>query len=139
MADCVRRRWRSLALVGAIGLVMVLALSLGLGWRWLMRADWVTVSGTVTDGQTGQPIAHARVDDNRYGAGARQAPRQTWTDVSGRYQLQTADEEHTLAASAPGYETQLATLMTKPFGATREARIDFRLRAKPEAGAVGAR
>jgi hypothetical protein len=91
------------------------------------------IIGTVTDATTGRPIAGARVDDNRYGAGPTRAPLQTWTDTNGRYELRTWYEEHTIAASAPGYETRLATLLTKLFGSEREKRIDFQL--QPAAGA----
>jgi hypothetical protein len=85
------------------------------------------ITGTVTDAVTGQPIAGARVDDNRYGASPTQAPQQAWTDANGRYELRTWYEEHTIAASAPGYETKLATLFTKVFGSEREKRLDFQL------------
>jgi len=85
------------------------------------------VTGTVTDAVTGQAITGARVSDNRYGAGPGSAPLETWTDSSGRYQLTTWDEEHTMAASAPGYDPGLATLLTKPFGPTGHAQLNFRL------------
>ncbi len=83
------------------------------------------VTGTVVDAETGKPIAGARVDDNRYGAG--HAPQQAWTDASGGYELRTWYEEHTISASAPGYEPSLQTLMTKPFGKEAAKQMDFRL------------
>jgi hypothetical protein len=92
------------------------------------------ITGTVTDAVTGQPIAGARVDDNRYGASPTQAPQQAWTDADGRYELRTWYEEHSIAASAPGYEPKLATLFTKVFGSEREKRMDFQL--QPAAGAL---
>jgi serine/threonine protein kinase len=85
------------------------------------------ITGTVTDAATGKPIAGARVDDNRYGASPTRAPLQAWTDATGRYELKTWYEEHTIAASAPGYEPRLATLFTRPFGTEREKRMDFQL------------
>jgi len=85
------------------------------------------VRGTVTDAVTGKPIAGARVDDNRYGADTDKAPQQAWTDKKGHYNLKTWYEEHTIAASAPGYEPGLNTLFTKSFGSERELRMDFKL------------
>jgi len=85
------------------------------------------VTGTVTDALTGKPIAGARVDDNSYGARPSRVPQQAWTDASGKFTLKTWPEEHNIAASAPGYETKLATLITPLFGRLREARMDFQL------------
>jgi len=89
-------------------------------------SDFV-VRGVVTDAITGKAIIGARVDDNRYGAGPSKAPQQAWADANGRYELRTSYEEHTIAASAPGYETKLATLFTKTFGKEKEVRMDFSL------------
>lgn len=88
----------------------------------------VLITGTVTDALTGKPIPRARVDDNIYGASPKKAPRQAWTDTNGNYKLKTWYEEHTIAASAPGYETKLDTLLTKPLGTEKQIRMDFSLR-----------
>ncbi|HEX7571317.1 MAG TPA: carboxypeptidase regulatory-like domain-containing protein, partial [Verrucomicrobiae bacterium] len=96
------------------------------------------VTGTVTDALTGKPIAGARVDDNFYGALPSKAPQQAWTDASGKFTLKTWPEEHNIAASAPGYETKLATLTTSLFGGLRESRMDFRLQSKSTAAAAEA-
>ncbi len=87
------------------------------------------VTGTVTDALTGKPIAGARVDDNSYGARPSRVPQQAWTDASGKFTLKTWPEEHNIAASAPGYKTKLATLITPLFGRLREARMDFQLQS----------
>ncbi|HEU5395528.1 MAG TPA: carboxypeptidase-like regulatory domain-containing protein, partial [Verrucomicrobiae bacterium] len=92
------------------------------------------VTGTVTDAATGKPIAGARVDDNSYAAGPTRAPQQAWTDADGNFALKTWPEEHTIAASAPGYQTKLATLITPLFRRERERRMNFRL--QPVADAV---
>ncbi|MBU6402638.1 MAG: hypothetical protein KGS61_20145, partial [Verrucomicrobia bacterium] len=55
------------------------------------------------------------------------APLESWTDSRGRYSLRTWYEEHAIAASAPGYQTQLSTLVTKPFGRESIARLDFQM------------
>jgi TM2 domain-containing membrane protein YozV/predicted Ser/Thr protein kinase len=117
------RNWPWLFGTAALGVIFLVVLALGLtGGK-----PNVTVTGIVTDAVTGNPIAGARVDDNRYGAGTHKTPQQTWTDTNGDYELKTRYEEHTIAASAPGYETKLNTLVTEMFGFEREMRMDFQL------------
>jgi len=87
----------------------------------------VLVTGRVTDAFTGKPIAGGRVDDNRYGAGPARSPQQAWTDANGYYELSTWYEEHTIAASAPGYQPSLKTLFTRPFGRATRVQMDFAL------------
>ena len=87
----------------------------------------VTVSGVVTDAATGQPIAGARVDDNRYGADPKKTPAQAWTDANGHYELKTWYEEHNIAASANGYDSKLSLLQTKIFHSERNVRMNFAL------------
>ena len=100
---------------------------------WLIVAAFTTgeplyqLTGTVADAVTGKPIVGARVADNRYGADANKAPKEAWTDADGRYALRTWPEEHAIAASAPGYETKLATLTTSLWGRERSAHMDFQL------------
>jgi tRNA A-37 threonylcarbamoyl transferase component Bud32 len=75
------------------------------------QAPTFVVRGTVTDAVTGQPISGARVHDSFYGARSIRLPQQAWTDTQGHYELHTWHEEHTLAASAPGYQTKRVTYM----------------------------
>ncbi|MEK7677808.1 MAG: carboxypeptidase regulatory-like domain-containing protein, partial [Verrucomicrobiota bacterium] len=127
--------WR--ARIGMSLVVLTVLVLLGIGihsWLGTRNQPDLTVTGLVTDVATGQPIAGARVADNRYGTDADRAPQESWTDANGRYELRTWYEEHTVAASAPGYETKLATLLTKPFGHEREVRMDFQLQPEPEPG-----
>ncbi|MCX6902182.1 MAG: protein kinase, partial [Verrucomicrobia bacterium] len=91
------------------------------------RPPQFLVTGLVSDATTGQPIAGARVADNRYGTSASKVPREEWTDPNGHYTLVTWPEEHTLIASAPGYQTILATLNTTLAGRERTARMNFSL------------
>ena len=88
------------------------------------QAPTFVVRGTVTDRSSDRPIAGARVDDNAYGARPNRSPQQAWTDAQGQYELRTWNEEHTVSASAPGYQTTLATLTTS---SGQSAQIDFRL------------
>jgi TPR repeat protein/tRNA A-37 threonylcarbamoyl transferase component Bud32 len=96
-------------------------------------APTFVVRGTVTDAVTGKPIAGARVDDNAFGTRPNRPPQQAWTDAQGQYELRTWYEEHTLAASAPGYETKLYVFVTKNLVQGRPAQIDFQLQSA-EAG-----
>jgi len=117
-----------LGMVGGLAVFpLAFALLLYVVSQWGAPGARVTVSGVVTDVTTRQPIARARVDDNAHGAGTQQAPRQTWTRTNGDYELETFYEEHTLAASAPGYQTVQTTLRTKPFGFERKVHLDFAL------------
>jgi serine/threonine protein kinase len=108
------------------------------------------VIGTVTD-VTGAPIAGARVADNSYGSGAERAVQEAWTDVSGHYELKTWNEEHSIAASAPGCEISMALLRNQAAAAQGRVQMNFRLmpaegaalpvppvvvRTVPEAGAT---
>jgi hypothetical protein len=95
------------------------------------------IIGTITDAVTGKPIVGARVADNRYGARPDRSPQQAWTDINGTYALKTWPEEHTIAASAPGYETKLGTLTTSFFGRERETRLDFQLQRRAEKSSGG--
>ncbi|MGD0016714.1 MAG: protein kinase [Verrucomicrobiia bacterium] len=133
--------WKAVVVVAA-AVVLILAISFGAVLVALivpalskareraathrLVSDFV-VRGTVSDAVTGKPIAVARVADNVYGARPNRTPREAWTDATGRYKLKTWYEEHSIAASAPGYETKLATLLTKPFGKEKQAQMDFLL------------
>jgi hypothetical protein len=104
--------------------------------RAMQAANYSTrVYGKVLDAQTGAPIANARVDDNSYGAGPDRVPRQAWTDADGNYVLLTSREEHTIAASAPGYEPSMTVMLSSLFRNRTPTNINFRLsRAEIKAG-----
>ena len=116
-----------LGAVCVAGLVMIIAL----GVKLAGETPDVTVTGIVTDAATGQAIAGARVDDNRKGADANEAPAQVWTDTNGHYEFSTRYDEHTIAASAPGYEAKLSTLRPKAFAFARNVSMNFRLQPEP--------
>ena len=109
------------------GVLALAALALN---RHFSSTPNVTISGIVTDAATGQPIAGARIDDNRYGTGPGEPPAQAWTDTKGHYELKTRYEEHSIAASANGYESKLSTLRTKIFHSERDVRMNFALDAQ---------
>ena len=110
-----------------VGVIIIGLMIIVLAWSSVGGKPNVTVTGIITDAATGQPIVGACVSDNRYGAGANKTPQQAWADGSGRYKLRTWNEEHTIAASSPGYETRPAALVSEPFGRAREIRMDFQL------------
>ena len=117
----------------ALGAVCVagLAMIIALGVKLAGETPDVTVTGIVTDAATGQAIAGARVDDNRKGADANGEPAQVWTDTNGHYEFSTRYDEHTVAASAPGYEARLSTLRPKVFAFARNVSMNFRLQPEP--------
>ena len=90
--------------------------------------------GTVTDAATGKPIVSAIVSDNRYGAGPTHPPAITWTDSKGQYQLKTWSEEHTVSASAAGYQPSLKNFTADAYGippGERTGSMDFQLQPLP--------
>ena len=126
--------WKIAAVLAAV-VMLILAVQVGMLVLAIVMPAWhrsseprFVLSGTVTDAVTGKPIRQARVADNYYNTRPNRAPQESWTDNNGHYELKTWYEEHTVAASAPGYETTLATLMTKTFGREDGKRMDFQLR-----------
>jgi hypothetical protein len=95
-----------------------------------------TVTGYVADAITNSPIAGARVADVNYNAGPRRASQEAWTNDTGQYSLGTWYEEHTISASAPGYEPQVKTLFTKLFRREGVVRMNFRLAPTQTASAT---
>ncbi len=69
-----------------------------------------TVTGTVTDAQTGTPIAGAEVFDDGYNGNKAR----TTAGDDGKFELKTWNEEHNISAKADGYESQQKTLLTFP-------------------------
>jgi hypothetical protein len=82
------------------------------------------IRGTVTDAQTGKPIANAKVGDGeKYNKGKLGAV----TGANGKYEYKTWYEEHNITAEAKGYETGRKGLYTKFIGSEKETVIDFKL------------
>jgi hypothetical protein len=89
------------------------------------------VKGTVTDAETGQPIAGAKVGDNKeYNEGKFC----TVTDSDGNYEYKTWYEEHFTKCEAAGYKTEKKILLTKLFGSEKEKVIDFALTRGGDSG-----
>ena len=82
------------------------------------------IKGIVTDAQTGQPIAGAKVGDNKEYNDGKFC---TVTDSNGHYEYKTWYEEHGTIAEADGYKSQLKGFNTKIFGSEKEKVIDFEL------------
>ncbi|MDD5063682.1 MAG: M56 family metallopeptidase [Phycisphaerae bacterium] len=81
------------------------------------------IKGTVTDADTGRPVAGAKVGDERYAEGKQW----TTTDANGYYSYSTWYEEHNIKCEAPGYKTQNKLLYTKLLGSEKEKVLDFDL------------
>jgi hypothetical protein len=83
------------------------------------------IKGTVTDAQTGKPIAGAKVGDvERYAEGKQY----TTTDANGNYSYKTWYEEHAIKCEADGYKKQVEGLLTKFIGSEKEKIINFELK-----------
>jgi beta-lactamase regulating signal transducer with metallopeptidase domain len=89
------------------------------------------IKGTVTDAQTGKPIAGAKVGDTEKYADGK---FYTTADANGNYSYKTYYEEHGVKAEADGYKRQNKGFGTKLFGKEKEKVINFALRAS--AGSV---
>ena len=86
-----------------------------------------TVTGRITDAETGAPIPGVRVGDaNEYAGGQFN----TATDADGRYRYKTWYEEHSVVAQAPGFSPQEQTLLTKWIGNEKQKVIDFKLKPR---------
>ncbi|MBW8035974.1 MAG: M48 family metalloprotease, partial [Planctomycetes bacterium] len=81
------------------------------------------IRGTVTDAETGQAIAGAKVGDDKY----NDEKFYTTTDSNGNYSYKTWYEEHNVKAEAAGYKTLHKGLYTKLFRSEKEKVIDFAL------------
>jgi len=112
----------------AIGVGIVLALALcaaaGVAIRLKGAQPNMTVTGTVRDKATGQPIPGATVSDDGYG---RAPYRSAIADSAGAYRYATWPEEHNIVAQAPGYKPQRQTLLTPVFRREAEKTLDFAL------------
>jgi beta-lactamase regulating signal transducer with metallopeptidase domain/outer membrane lipoprotein-sorting protein len=85
------------------------------------------IKGTVTDVQTGQPIAGAKVGDVDEYAGGKQS---VLTDANGNYSYKSWYEEHNVKCEASNYKTETKVIPTKIFGAEREKVLDFAISSK---------
>jgi len=93
------------------------------------------IKGTVTDAQTGKPIAGAKVGDEKY-SGDTQF---THTDANGNYSYKTWSEEHTIFVQADGYQKQIKGFHTRLFPLDlfeKEKVIDFRVTSQNTADSM---
>ncbi|MFB3788665.1 MAG: carboxypeptidase-like regulatory domain-containing protein [bacterium] len=110
-----------------------LAFSLGLGvfitgCHHAASEPNVKIVGVVTDQETGQPIAGARVADHVYNSSPSKPCQEAWTGPDGKFALATWYEEHSLVASAPGYPPVIHTLQTKNFGTEPQVEMNISLK-----------
>lgn len=100
-----------------IGVIIIIIIGVSAGGYFLLRPKptGVTITGIVTDAETGEPIAGARVTADG---------RSVTTGSDGRYSLTVGIGSYTLSVNSEGYETQ-----TKSLDATEKGTytIDFSL------------
>ncbi|MCS7208399.1 MAG: carboxypeptidase regulatory-like domain-containing protein [Fimbriimonadales bacterium] len=91
-----------------------------------------TVKGTVTDANTGRPLANARI--TAVPAGGTAARGGATTNANGTYEFQVPAGEYVLTAVAPGYASESRTV-TVP--AEREVTVNFDLAPLPPGSVTG--
>jgi beta-lactamase regulating signal transducer with metallopeptidase domain/HEAT repeat protein len=112
-----------LGMLGLAGIVFIGCVLLPMAKAAVGRPEFV-IKGTVTDAETGQPIAGAKVGDvERYAEGKQW----TTTDANGNYNYKTWYEEHDVKCESSGYKTQNKVLLTKLLGSEKERVEDFQL------------
>jgi|GEM_PF-4772773 hypothetical protein len=117
---------RSIHTLIAVSLLIVMGMQWGCGHDGHSAvAPNCKIVGIVTDNESESPIPGARVADNNYGGSPNKACQEAWTDENGRYELMTWYEEHTIVASAPGYQPALKILLTKVVGQESEMEMNF--------------
>ncbi|MCX7686857.1 MAG: carboxypeptidase regulatory-like domain-containing protein [Fimbriimonadales bacterium] len=89
-----------------------------------------TVTGTVVDNTTNQPIANARV----IATAGNQSRGETFTDENGQYTLSVPAGQYTLTASAPGYQPdgEVVTVVSD-----QTVTVNFRLNPLPPGSISG--
>ena len=98
-------------------------------WNWQTGTRTTpdfTIKGIVTDTQTGQPIAGAKVGDYGYDGNRRFGI----TDANGHYSYKTWSEEHAISVQVDGYQKQIKGFHTRLFPLDlfeKEKAIDFAL------------
>jgi beta-lactamase regulating signal transducer with metallopeptidase domain len=111
-----------LGIIGSVAVILFAAILLPMA-KAAPPPEFV-IKGTITDAQTGKPIAGAKVaDTERYDEGKHGAV----TDSNGDYSYKTWYEEHGVKAEADGYKRQDKGFETKFLGSEKEKVIDFSL------------
>ncbi|MFC1737884.1 M56 family metallopeptidase [Planctomycetota bacterium] len=114
-----------LGIAGFLAIVIIAAVLLPMA-KAMSGPPNFTVKGTVTDAETGEPIAGAKVGDvEKYAEGEQW----TTTDANGNYEYKTWYEEHAVKCEIAGYETQIKGFLPKLFGLDleKERVFDFEL------------
>ena len=130
------------AKLGILGLIVVLivgAVLLPMA-KAVVGPPELVIKGTVTDAETGEPIAGARVFDDGYG------PEPDWTKIqrdkqsewgaitnsAGKYSFLTWPEHHSIKVEAPAYKAKKESLYSGHFTLNKkdEEIFDFALEAE---------
>lgn len=111
-----------LSLAGLIAIIITAAILLPMA-QAVPPPEFI-IKGTVTDAETGRPIAGAKVGDSKkYNSGKFF----TITDSNGYYEYKTWYEEHDTIAETDGYKSQQKGFGTKLFVQEKEKVIDYQL------------
>jgi len=98
----------------------------------------VSISGVVTDADTGEALSGIRVADIFLHRGPERAVRVFWTDSEGRYEFKTWNEgDHQINFSGAGrYEEGTVNCPMLGSGSAKHLRVNFKLRKAKQTGAA---
>ena len=130
------------AKLGILGLVVVIiigAILLPMA-KSMPDPPELVIKGIVKDAQTNEPIAGARVYDDKYGPEPvweqiRPDQRSKWgaiTNSAGRYNFLTWPEHHSIKVEAPGYKAQRQSLYKGHFVFSKKDEEIFDFTLEPE-------
>jgi len=118
-----------LGIVQLMAIIVTAAILLPMAKAASRQPEFI-IKGTVTDAQTGRPIAGAKVGDNKEYADGKFC---TVSDSNGYYEYKTWYEEHFTVCQAPGYKTEKNIILTKLFGSEKQKVLDFELNPEKSA------
>lgn len=131
-----------LGILGLIALLIFAAVLLPMA-KGLAGPPELVIRGTVTDAETGEPIAGAKVFDDGYG------PEPDWTKIqpdkqsewgaitnsAGKYSFLTWPEHHSIKVEAPAYKAKKESLYSGHFTLNKKDEEIFDFALEPEEAA----